>query len=264
MSPPETLSVVRRLIGALCVLGGAAVAASAQAPTDDGRPVELRVEQRCVGVGGSAPAPAVAPPVGDGPVPNAPLAAEPEPTDAAAPGCAACAGAVGPLGRPRRCLTCGHDADLTPPLGCYVHAAMQRQAELARDNLFVIGLWEWIPTTTLLTVGGERRLAWIVWRLDHADYPIKVQPGPDEALNEARKAQIVAVLEQHGLADAAARVVIAPSTGEGLRYDEIERVGQHVLIGAGAYGTYGAGPSVPFGGTPVGAGGPAGGIAHPY
>ena len=70
--PPSALSFVCRLIGALCVLAGAAVAAPAQAPAqapaDGGRPVELWVGPRSVIVGGSAQAIGTKPAGDDRPV----------------------------------------------------------------------------------------------------------------------------------------------------------------------------------------------------
>ena len=125
------------------------------------------------------------------------------------------------------------------------------QAALARGNFFVIDPWDWNDDTDQLGRGGQLHLDALVRKMGPESVAIRVAPVRDAALNAARKGAVAAALRERGLADAAARVEIGPSTAEGLRSDEIEIIGGRILMGDGACRTHGGGPGGNLNGVPA-------------
>ncbi len=140
-----------------------------------------------------------------------------------------------------------------PPPGASLHANWNVQAANALAEYFTIYWNEWCCGGQELCPSGHRHLGGILRRMAETPFQIKVEPVPDPALNEARRIALVQLLAGYGYPDADSRVIIAPSTAEGLRGDDIERVYQRYSTISTRGGGYGGispfGGGSPFGGT---------------
>ena len=118
-----------------------------------------------------------------------------------------------------RCPRLPHGA-MPAPRGFFVRSWQAAQTTGAEADKFVIYLMEWKPSSTVPGPYGEQHLAQIASRLTAVPFPVVLEPEPDEKLNEARRQAVIEVLADHGIADAAARVIVARPRAEPLYGDE--------------------------------------------
>jgi hypothetical protein len=141
------------------------------------------------------------------------------------------------------------------PYGTFMREWETRQVLKAQVDRFAIYRIEWLEGSAVPGPYGGVHLDQIARRLPHCPFTVVVQPEPNEALNRARRMQVVAYLESHGIADAAERVVIGLPQAEGLFGIESIRVYRGLLLGGFGMGGGGLGG----GGGGYGGGGLGGG-----
>jgi hypothetical protein len=131
------------------------------------------------------------------------------------------------------------------PNGSFVNKMQEVQVGKAQASNFVFFLDEWYKGGTVLGPYGSYHLNRIVPKLAEVPYPVVIQPSLDAALNEARRAQMVAALAKCGVAEPDHRVIVAFPEAEGLNGEEAPRLycemlrSHNGLFGYGAYGAYG-------------------------
>jgi hypothetical protein len=124
--------------------------------------------------------------------------------------------------------------------GTYVHAHQLVQMNKAEADDFVIYKSEFCDNGTKLGPFGTYRFGQMVRRLAEVPFPIVIQPAQDLALDEARRAAIVARLASVGVPNPEARVVIAYPEAEGLYGEEAEGIYEAMLFSQG-YNQFGGG-----------------------
>lgn len=166
---------------------------------------------------------------------------------------------------------CQHDGNLVgahrcadiPPgavpaeQGTYVCQWQKWQHARAEQNYFVIYDNEWRfganEDGTRLGPFGERHLEDLTARLDYQPYSIVIDKTEDNELDQSRWMYVVNYLEQQGVADPQARVLIGRGDAEGLYGLEAPGIGSGFLgYGSGFGGGFGGGG---FGGGGFGGGG---------
>jgi hypothetical protein len=110
------------------------------------------------------------------------------------------------------------------PLGTAVNAWYEEQANRAEANDFTIYLNEWYMGGLDLGPMGLHHLADIARRAPEVPFPVVIEPHLDAALNEQRRQHIVNALQQQGIGDADARVIVAYPQAEGLYAEEGTRL----------------------------------------
>lgn len=158
------------------------------------------------------------------------------------------------------------------PPGTYTNAWLNKQADKAEVDDFVLYYNDFKDGTAELGPFGRPHMAQIIARLPTVPYPVIIQPEDDlykplaelKALNEMRRAAVVEILCKAQIPDAADRVVIGHPTAEGLFGDEGDRIYPQILSpqfgGFGALGGIGGGGIGGFGGLGGGFGGLGGGF----
>lgn len=110
------------------------------------------------------------------------------------------------------------------PPGTYTNAYLNKHADKAEVDDFVLYYNDWKDGTAELGPFGRPHMAQIIARLPTVPYPVIVQPEEDtvtppeklKRLTELRRAAVVEMLAQAKIPDAADRVVIGHPTAEGL------------------------------------------------
>jgi hypothetical protein len=125
-------------------------------------------------------------------------------------------------------------ADVTPgaipqPAGSYVNEAARRQIAKARQEEFVIYLYEWQTGMPVFGPFGARHIEQMAHRLALTAAPVVIEPDCDRHLNEARHAAVVNYLAQHGVPEAIALVTIGFPQAEGLYGDEAPHIYQQMI-----------------------------------
>lgn len=143
------------------------------------------------------------------------------------------------------------------PSGTYacqwIHAEMAR----AEQDYFVIYNYEWSADPVKLSPFGEEHVGRLAQRIDRTPYPIVIEPSPDDRVNAARQAEIVAALAKRQVAIGPDRVVLGRSEAEGLYGEEAPGIAATML----SSGSGGRGVGAGFSGTQSGTFGPSqGGI----
>jgi len=136
---------------------------------------------------------------------------------------------------------------IPPPSGTHLREINTVQAINAEADRFVIYNMEWAFDRPGLGPYGQYHLTMIAQHLLTVPFPVLIQQTADEALDLARRAQIVAYLSACGIENADARVIIGFPAAEGISGDEANRIyvqGFERRGGLyGGYGTFdGAGP----------------------
>jgi hypothetical protein len=165
--------------------------------------------------------------------------------------------------------------------GTYVNAYLNKSADKAELDDFVLYYNEFKDSEPVLGPFGRRHLAQIIARLPTVPFPVVIQPTPDHLkatntpyhpedkdidprqLDQARRKAVVDLLCQAKIPNAEERVVVGIPTAEGLFGEEGERIYPMMLQnqlggfggGFGAYGGLGG-----FGGGFGGLGGFGGGF----
>lgn len=153
-------------------------------------------------------------------------------------------------------IPCG-SIPVTP--GTYTNAWLNKQADKAEVDDFVIYYNEWRDGTPELGPFGRPHMAQIIARLPTVPFPVIIQPEEDrekppaqlKALDELRKAAVIEMLCKAQIPDAQSRVVIGHPTAEGLFGDEGEYIYPQMIrnrfgglgggYGGGGYGGFGFG-----------------------
>lgn len=177
------------------------------------------------------------------------------------------ASVAGGCGRAERCDFMG---DITPmPLGSLSDPIWQTQEANGEASDFVIHENEWRGNSVVLGEAGKSHVKQIAARAVSQQFPILVEPSTrsirpdsqfdypvsnDSELDANRRALIVEALQILGVADADARVVVAPAMTPGsYGFRANQNFQQFAVPGNGALGGGGAG-----GGGAGGAGGGGG------
>ena len=137
------------------------------------------------------------------------------------------------------------------PVGVHVKEAINRQAEKAEADDFVIYYNEWVDGRAVLGPFGSEHIARIIARLPAVPFPVVVQPEPGfPILTSLRHKAIVDALASAGVPDPMQRVFIGRPAAEGLFGEEAERIYPHLLRGGigGFAGGLGGGFGGGFGG----------------
>jgi hypothetical protein len=139
-------------------------------------------------------------------------------------------------GSPRQCSLLGCKvgdwcAGVPVPLGQSVNSCISAQVDNARAEFFVLYPCEWTCDGLGLNPCGLNHLDRIAMHLNQWAYPVRVVPTCSPEVDQLRLLVVRAMLKQHGFEDATERVILAPPVAEGLRYDEIERVGTRAVGG---------------------------------
>ena len=118
--------------------------------------------------------------------------------------------------------------------------------------------YEWFQGGDRLGPDGRRHIEAIAQRLESVPFPVLVEKSEDNAVNEARRQQVIATLATLGAPDPERRVILGYSEAEGLAGTEAVRLGNRSpaspTLAPGGGGGYGA-TSAGFGaGTTFGAG----------
>jgi hypothetical protein len=122
--------------------------------------------------------------------------------------------------------TCRSSVQDVYPLGAVNRAhyqAMQANGEAAD---FILHLNDFVGTTSELTPAGKDHVLEIAARGHSVPFPILIERSENNsspALDEQRRASIVRVLTDLGIADAQQRTLVAPAYGKGLSGREAER-----------------------------------------
>jgi len=135
------------------------------------------------------------------------------------------------------CMVCGLHAGSPLPVGSFVNRCYEIEAANARLDRLVIYPNEWICQVPELKPAGKHHLDWICATLAHFPGKVRIVPSGHIEIDLAHVALVAAVMRNYGIAQAEALIELAPPIAEGLRYDEIERVGTRVLIGATSIST---------------------------
>jgi hypothetical protein len=99
-----------------------------------------------------------------------------------------------------------------------------KQAERAAADEYVLYTCEWHLGGTLPTQAGFAHLERIARHIRGTPFCVVIQPGPNSALNEVRRKQVIRFLTDYGVADAGHRVFLAYPEAEGLNGNEAERL----------------------------------------
>jgi hypothetical protein len=145
------------------------------------------------------------------------------------------------------------------PVGTLTGAFLNRQADKAECDDFILYYNEWQEGTNQFGPHGASHMEQIAQRLASVTFPVVIQPVGDPVLNKLRRQTVVDILVQAHYLDANDRVVIAHSNAEGLFGDEAERIYPAMISGAGRGGGGGFGGGG-FGGGGLGGGGLGGGL----
>jgi hypothetical protein len=161
-------------------------------------------------------------------------------------------------GPPNRCRKIPPGA-VPVPSGYFVCQWRNLQAARAAEDRFVIYRHEWYQGGSCLGPYGRYHLNLIARQLPEVPFAVIIEPeGRDEA-NEMRRQLVIHYLAQHGIPDAAQRVVVAFPRAEGIYGDEAPRIFYRMLRGGAAGGgTTGFGGG--FGGGAMGGAAPFGGV----
>jgi hypothetical protein len=172
---------------------------------------------------------------------------------------------LGTLSAVAGCQSCGPPfgpecADIPPgsipaPSGTYVCQWQTAQAERAELDDFVLYINEWADRSAALSPGGQAHVKVLAQRLEADAGPLPaqvlIQQSADPELDQARKATVVQLLAEQGIASAGERVEIGCPEAEGLYGFEAPRI----VRGYTQSGTFGSGTS-----TGAGMGGGGGGF----
>jgi hypothetical protein len=146
---------------------------------------------------------------------------------------------------------------IPPPAGTHLHEINSVQAANAEADDFVIYNMEWAFDRPGLGPYGQYHINMIARRLPTVPFFVLIQQTPDDALNQTRRATVVAYLNQRGIENADARVLIGFPAAEGLSGDEANRIYvQGFERRGGGYGGYGGGYGGYDGSGPIGVTGP--------
>jgi hypothetical protein len=138
---------------------------------------------------------------------------------------------------------CSHDdVVIPPPAGTHTNEIFALQAQKAEADDFVVYKNEWFNGGVKLGPYGTYHLDQIAHRLPDVPFPVVIQPDTDPGLNQTRQEVIVACLAEHGIPDAAQRVIIAYPQAEGLFGEcEAESAFLRMLHPPRIYTPYGSG-----------------------
>ncbi len=157
-------------------------------------------------------------------------------------GCQSCGCGGGPLDRSLERTHFDKCATITPgsipePNGAHVRRFQDIQAGKAEADDFIFYQHEWRGAE--LGPYGQYHLSRVIPRLPTVPFPVVIQINADPALNEARRAVIIAALANAGIADAPTRVLVAYPEVEGLDGNEAERIYLESLQNFGGYNNQG-------------------------
>ena len=153
--------------------------------------------------------------------------------------------------------------------GTYTNAWVNKQADKAEVDDFVLYYNDWKDGTAELGPFGRPHMAQIIARLPTVPFPVIIQPEEDrekppaalKALDEMRRVAVIEMLAKAEIPDAANRVVVGHPTAEGLFGDEGERIYPRLLQGGmGGLGGFGGLGGLGGGGYGFGGLGGLGGI----
>jgi hypothetical protein len=166
--------------------------------------------------------------------------------------------------------------------GTYTNAYLNKQADKAEVDDFVIYYNEWKVEAATLGPFGRSHLAQMIARLPTVPFPVIIQPEPEHlqatntapnpedkridarALDQMRRQVVVDLLCQANVPNAKERVVVGVPTAEGLFGEEGERIYpqmiQNQLGGVGGFGGFGNRFGGGFGGGGFGGGFGGGGF----
>jgi hypothetical protein len=170
--------------------------------------------------------------------------------------------------------------------GTYVNAYLNKQADKAELDDFVLYYNEFRDGEAQLGPFGRRHLAQIIARLSSVPFPVVIQPEPEHLqatntpnnpedkkvdarqVDQMRRKVVIDLLCQAKIPNAEERVVVGIPTAEGLFGEEAERIYPQMMQnqlggfggGYGAYGGLGSGYGGGFGGGFGGFGGFGGGF----
>jgi len=106
------------------------------------------------------------------------------------------------------------------PLGAASTRIFAAQVAAARQDHFVFYECEWKANSAKLGPAGEAHLEKVAAVLGRTGYPVIIEAHPQAALNQQRRAVIVASLLAAGITDADKRVVVGRPWAEGLYGEE--------------------------------------------
>lgn len=180
--------------------------------------------------------------------------------------------------RARRCESCGKcsgcfaclralwcccksSATVPPPLGASVRTWFNTQTEVALAEYFVLYREDFLKGDVRLNETGLRHLGGIVRRFSFSPAPVRVEPTGDPSLDRLRRQTVIDAMLCAGVNAQAAidRVQIGGTRAEGLRYDDIDNIGQSTDRNSRGYGGGGFGGGYGGGGFGGGFGGGLGG-----
>jgi hypothetical protein len=122
-------------------------------------------------------------------------------------------------------------AFIEPPLGYYLNEQLAVQVAKADPHRFTFYRSDFLPGTTAFSPAGASRFNVMRTRLPGWLGPITVEWVPDQpALAQARRAAVLASLNEAGLPTGSERVVIAPSPYPGARGVEAVETNANSLI----------------------------------
>ncbi len=151
------------------------------------------------------------------------------------------------------CADIPHGA-IPQPAGVHTCAWQTTQGTLAEYDDLIIYQYEWHGETTNLGPFGQRHLSILESRLMRDPCSVVVEPSANPALDEQRKASLVAFFTERGLPDAEARVSVGYPAAEGLHGQESFQLNRgYIRAGVGRGGLGGG-----LGGGGVGSGGSLG------
>ncbi len=154
------------------------------------------------------------------------------------------------------------------PYGWFVHGWQNAQCAKAEADDFVVYKHEWFKGGSELGPYGIYHMQQMLKRLPSVPFPVLLQvESQDPQRNEMRRAVVVNLLAQSGIADSETRVVLGYPEAEGLYGDEAPRIYRQMITRQNPFNMFGGGfggggggfgglNSVPGGGTYGGFGGP--------
>jgi len=122
--------------------------------------------------------------------------------------------------------TCRSSVQDVYPLGAVNRAHYQTMQANGEAADFILHLNDFVGTTSELTPAGKDHVLEIAARGHSVPFPILIERSENNsspALDEQRRASIVRVLTDLGIADAQQRTLVAPAYGKGLSGREAER-----------------------------------------
>jgi len=121
------------------------------------------------------------------------------------------------------------------PVGTHTCGWQATQTALAEQDDFVIYRYEWQGESAELGPFGRRHVANLTHRLQTQPDSLIVEPSENRALDDQRRAWLIAMLAAHEIPDAEGRVKFGYGTAEGIDGIDAQRL-ERGYLGSGEFG----------------------------